>query len=90
MLLHRQSQRDPGRVRNAAVVTDDGRTTSGFLVDRDSQMLVLQRQRRPEIAIPQNRLTTPAASTSLMPEGLLGLFRPAGPEPARHLRACSH
>jgi putative heme-binding domain-containing protein len=54
------------------VVTDDGRTASGFLVDRDSQVLVLRGSDGQDITIAQNRIEdTQPQRKSLMPEGLL-------------------
>jgi putative membrane-bound dehydrogenase-like protein len=54
------------------VVTDDGRTASGFLVDRDSQVVVLRGSDGQNITIPQKKIEeTVPQRKSLMPEGLL-------------------
>lgn len=54
------------------VVTDDGRTASGFLVDRDSQVLVLRSAEGQTVTIPQQEIEeTLPQKKSLMPEGLL-------------------
>lgn len=54
------------------VVTDDGRTVSGFLVDRDSQILVLRGADGQNVTLPQAQIEeTIPQRKSLMPEGLL-------------------
>jgi putative membrane-bound dehydrogenase-like protein len=54
------------------VVTDDGRTASGFLVDRDSQVLVLRGSDGQNVTILQKDIDqTVPQRKSLMPEGLL-------------------
>jgi putative heme-binding domain-containing protein len=54
------------------VVTDDGRTASGFLVDRDSQVMVLRGSDGQNITIPQAKIEEMQPQRkSLMPEGLL-------------------
>jgi len=53
-------------------VTDDGRTVIGFLVDRDSQVVVLRGADGQTITIPQNRIEEMHPQRkSLMPEALL-------------------
>ncbi len=54
------------------VVTDDGRTATGFLVDRDSQVLVLRGSDGQNMTFTQNTIEeTQPQRKSLMPEGLL-------------------
>lgn len=54
------------------VVTDDGRTAGGFLVDRDSQVVVLRGADGQAVTIPQSKIEeTLPQKKSLMPEGLL-------------------
>jgi len=54
------------------VITGDGRTASGFLVDRDSQVLVLRGADGQNVTIPQSHIDeTQPQRRSLMPEGLL-------------------
>lgn len=54
------------------VITDDGRTASGFLVDRDSQVLVLRGSDGQNITLTQKNIEdTQPQRKSLMPEGLL-------------------
>ncbi|HLJ10980.1 MAG TPA: PVC-type heme-binding CxxCH protein [Planctomycetaceae bacterium] len=54
------------------VVTDDGRTASGFLIDRDSQVLVLRGSDGQSTTIAQNKIEeTLPQRKSMMPEGLL-------------------
>jgi putative heme-binding domain-containing protein len=54
------------------VMTDDGRTASGFLVDRDNQLLVLRGSDGQNVTIPLARIEeTLPQRKSLMPEGLL-------------------
>jgi len=54
------------------VITDDGRTASGFLVDRDSQVLVLRGSDGQNITLEQKKIEeTQPQRKSLMPEGLL-------------------
>jgi len=55
-----------------SVTTNDGRSLSGFLVERDAQILVLRGLEGEDITVRQAdvRLLTPMGR-SLMPEGLL-------------------
>jgi putative heme-binding domain-containing protein len=54
------------------VVTEDGRTVSGFVVDRDSQVIVLRGVDGQNITIPQSRIDEMQPQRkSLMPEALL-------------------
>jgi putative membrane-bound dehydrogenase-like protein len=54
------------------VMTDDGRTAIGFLVDRDNQLLVLRGSDGQNVTIPLARIEeTLPQRKSLMPEGLL-------------------
>jgi putative membrane-bound dehydrogenase-like protein len=54
------------------VITADGRTASGFLVDRDSQVLVLRGSDGQNITLAQDKIEeTQPQRKSLMPEGLL-------------------
>jgi putative heme-binding domain-containing protein len=54
------------------IVTDDGRTASGFLVDRDSQVVVLRGADGQNVTIAQSAIEeTQPQRRSLMPEGLL-------------------
>ena len=54
------------------VMTDDGRTVIGFLVDRDSQVVVLRGTDGQTVTIPQARIEEMQAQRkSLMPEALL-------------------
>ena len=70
-LIERRADPDDGRA-SVLVVTDDGRTASGFLVDRDSQVLVLRSSEGQNMTIPQQNIDqTIPQRKSLMPEGLL-------------------
>jgi putative membrane-bound dehydrogenase-like protein len=54
------------------VLTEDGRTATGFLVDRDSQVVVLRGADGQNVTIPQSRIEeTLPQRRSLMPENLL-------------------
>ncbi len=54
------------------VTTNDGRTVSGFLVDRDSQVLVIRGSDGQNVTIPKNNIEeTLTQRISLMPDGLL-------------------
>lgn len=60
---------------NFIVTTRDGRTLSGFLADRDTQVVILRGVDGENIAIPQKEVEQmEAAGISLMPEGLLDSF----------------
>ncbi|MGH7140390.1 MAG: c-type cytochrome, partial [Pirellulales bacterium] len=57
------------------VLTDDGRIVSGFLVDRDNQVLVLRGADGQTISLAQAEIDEMAPlRKSLMPEGLLEKF----------------
>jgi putative heme-binding domain-containing protein len=57
---------------NQYVTTRDGRSLSGFLADKDSQVIVLRGVDGASIVIPQAEIQEmKAAGVSLMPEGLL-------------------
>lgn len=57
------------------VLTDDGRVVSGFLVDRDNQVIVLRGADGQTVSLAQNEIEDMAAQRkSLMPEGLLDKF----------------
>ena len=60
---------------NLLVQTTDGRTLSGFLADKDNQVLVLRGLDGGNTIIPRAQVAeTRAAGSSLMPEGLLDGF----------------
>ena len=54
------------------VTTKDGRTLTGFLADKDKQVIVLRGVDGASIVVPQSEIQEmKAAGVSLMPEGLL-------------------
>ena len=60
---------------NLLVETRDGRTISGFLADKDNQVVVLRGLDGQNVVLPRDQVVaTKAAGGSLMPEGLLEAF----------------
>jgi putative heme-binding domain-containing protein len=60
---------------NHVVTTKDGRTLTGFLADKDNQVIVLRGVDGASIVVAQSEIQEmKAAGVSLMPEGLLGGF----------------
>ena len=54
------------------IITDDGRTVTGFLADRDDQVIVLRGLDGQDITVTQDRIDEMIPQRkSLMPEGLL-------------------
>ncbi len=67
------------------VLTDEGRTASGFLFDQDNRVVVLRGVDGQNISIPRDQIEEMIPQKkSLMPEGLL---KPLTPEQVRNLFA---